>query len=226
MNNKTLTVPFEIKDVDDQGKFTGYGSVFDVEDCYSEVVRAGAFKKSLAAHRKRGVLPKLLWQHRGDSIIGKYTKMKEDGYGLAVEGQLYIDEIEKAREAFFLMKEKQLDGLSIGFMSKKTSYDKEKQIRYLDEVDLWEVSLVTFPANGASRVMGAKAADEIEDVRAFERFLVENGYTKQAAKSIASGGYKSRSQLRDEGGKSVAEPCDAAVKAVSGEISKLLTALR
>lgn len=227
MHNKKLTIPFEVKEIDESGRFAGYGSVFDVVDSYKEVVTKGAFKKSLARHKKAGKLPKLLWQHYPDKLIGKYTAMKEDETGLWVEGQLYTDQIDCAREAFFLMKEGEIDGLSIGFMTKSSTYDREKGIRYLSEIDLWEVSVVTFPANIESRVLAAKAADHVNDIRSFKSFLRENGFSANAAKSIASTGFKPSSHLLDEGEETTeTELRQAAVKAFAGEFDKLLTNLK
>lgn len=226
MQNKTLTVPFDLKEVKDDGRFTGYGSVFDNVDSYNEVVVKGAFKKTLSKHRKTGKLPKLLWQHNSDQVIGKYLSMKEDDHGLLVEGQLFVDDIQQAKEAHFLMKQGEIDGLSIGFITKSWTYDKEKNVRYLNEIDLWEVSVVTFPANTAARVVGAKAADSINDIRAFEAFLREEGFSANAAKAIASNGFSPSLHLRDEGEETGIDLRDAAVRAITGELQSIFKSIK
>jgi len=227
MNRKHLTIPFEIKSISDDGSFVGYGSVFDIVDCYKEIVTRGAFKKSLAAHKKNGKMPKLLWQHDPSKVIGKYTSMKEDERGLLVEGKLYIDELDLAKEAHFLMKEGEVDGLSIGFVTKKQSFDRTKGLRYLSEVDLWEVSVVTFPANRASRVLASKAVDDVTDIRSFESFLRESGFSANAAKSIASNGFSSSTELRDEAVEhSELELRDVASRAITGEFDKLIKTMK
>lgn len=160
-----------IKAQGEDGTFEGYGSVFGVKDSYSEIVAAGAFTDSLAEHRSKGTFPALLWQHDPSQPIGVYTEMREDAKGLFVKGQLLLD-VAKGKEAHALLKAGALNGLSIGFMPVKSSYDEENHERTLTEVDLWEVSLVTFPANDKSRVEGVKAAiAEIKSLAGAERFL-------------------------------------------------------
>lgn len=190
-------VPFELKALKDDGTFSGYGSVFDVEDCYKEVVKAGAFKKSLAAWKKKGQLPPMLWQHDARLPIGKYTSMKEDGQGLLVEGKLLKDSIQLAADAYTLLKEGVVTGLSIGFVTKRHEWDSEQRTRYLLEVDLWELSLVTFPANQEAGVTAVKSADEIGSIREFEDFLKLHGYSDREATRIASKGFTSGLNVRD-----------------------------
>ena len=225
MNKKFLTVPFDVKAIDDDGKFSGYGSIFGNVDAYGEVVAPGAFAASLKEWKKKKKLPKLLWQHSPDKVIGRYTKMIEDENGLYVEGELFHKDIEQASEAYFLMKQGEIDGLSIGFMVKNDDFDRNKRTRTLIEIDLWEVSVVTFPANTAARVVGVKAADHIGDIRSFESFLIENGFSRNAAKSIASSGFRPSLNLRDADSETPSDIdlCDAASRALAGELSKLLT---
>ena len=78
----------EIKAVESDGSFSGYGSVFDNIDSYGEIVRAGAFEQSLQSWRAKGRLPPMLWNHNRDEPIGVYTKMAEDARGLYVEGRI------------------------------------------------------------------------------------------------------------------------------------------
>ena len=145
-----LDVPFEVKAVSDDGLFSGYGSVFGVLDSYKEIVAPGAFAESL-----QGRMPALLWQHRSGEPIGVYTAVREDAVGLYVEGKLAL-KTARGAEAYELLKMRALSGLSIGFVSREDSYDKVSGIRTLKKVDLWEVSLVTFPANDAARISGVK----------------------------------------------------------------------
>lgn len=146
---------FSIKSLDDDGSFSGYASIFDETDSYADRTMRGCFKKSLTRHRKNGRLPALLWQHRSDEPIGAYTMMKEDQKGLYVEGQLEL-EVQKAREAYALLKTGAVSGLSIGFNTIKATWNKVDHVRELIEVDLWEVSIVTFAALGSARVADVK----------------------------------------------------------------------
>lgn len=147
---------FHIKAVSDDGLFSGYASVFDMVDGDYDVVVKGAFAESLAAWQAKNALPALLWQHRQSEPIGVYTKMIEDSVGLYVEGRLCLEAV-RGKEAHALMKMGALSGLSIGFVSRDDSYDRVTGVRTLKKVDLWEVSVVTFPANDAARVNGIKA---------------------------------------------------------------------
>lgn len=196
MKTKHLEIPLEIKSVDENGTFTGYGSVFHNEDSYGDIVRPGAFKKTLEKWAAKGRFPPMLWQHwRGDPI-GVFTQMREDERGLYVEGKLLIADIAKAREAYALLKEKGLGGMSIGYREIATRQN-EDGTQDLLELDLWEVSVVTFPANEAATVDNIKAdfSDGLPTLPEFEKFLRDAGFSKAQATAIASHGL--RQLLRD-----------------------------
>jgi HK97 family phage prohead protease len=183
---------FSLKEADVQtdGTFTGYASVFGEVDSYKEVVPKGAFKASLKAWAKKGQLPRLLWMHRSDSPIGIYTKMVEDDKGLYVEGQLSL-ETTKGKEAYVLLKMGALDGLSIGYVATEWTENKKTGIVTLDVIDLWEVSLVTFPAGPSARVDGVKSIlseGKLPSLKEFESFLREAGFSNTQAKAIAGKG--------------------------------------
>ncbi|WP_338928376.1 HK97 family phage prohead protease [Roseomonas mucosa] len=167
-------------------------------DSYSDRIAPGAFKGTLGEHRRAGTMPALLWQHDQRQPIGVYTAMKEDDRGLYVEGRLAL-KTRQGAEAHELLQMKALSGLSIGFVTVKSERDEKTGIRTLKEVDLWECSLVTFPANGAARVANVKAADRIRRPQDFEAFLRdEGGYSHSRARAIASVGFKAAMDLRDE----------------------------
>lgn len=175
----------QVKAVSDEGVIEGYGSVFGVPDSYDDVVAAGAFAKSLADHKAAGTMPAMLWQHGSDHPIGVWTEMVEDAKGLRVKGQLAM-EVAKGKEAHALLKMGAVNGLSIGFVSKEWSYDRDTEIRTLNAVDLWEVSLVTFPANGKSRITNVKSADELSAPKDAERILRDAGFSKADATAFVS----------------------------------------
>jgi HK97 family phage prohead protease len=128
----------------------GYASVFGIADQGGDVVAAGAF----AASVKAGNRVAMLWQHDPAQPIGVWEAVVEDSRGLRVKGRL-LPEVARAREAAALIAAGAIDGLSIGYRVKRASRDAEGR-RVLQEVDLWEVSLVTFPMLRAARV-AAKA---------------------------------------------------------------------
>ncbi len=177
MERKHLRRPFEIKAVADDGVFEGYGSVFGVEDWYRDVVAKGAFSRSLADWKLKGALPVLCWQHDATNVIGVYEEMFEDDHGLYLRGRLLKDDIPQARNAYALLKNKAISGLSIGYNIKVDEYDRNTEIRTLKEVDLWEVSLVTFPANEMARVESVKNMKTVTDL---ERFLRDAGGISRA----------------------------------------------
>lgn len=197
LNKKRLDIPFEIKSVSDSGEFSGYGSVFGVKDSYSDIVIKGAFANSLSKWKEKGRLPALLWQHKTDEPIGYYTKMVEDDNGLYLEGQLLIDDDPLAKRAYAHMKAKSLSGLSIGYILNDYDYDKEKSAFILKDIDLWEVSVVTFPANDEARIDNVKSIFESGDIpppKEIERVLRDVGLSRTQAKAFMSEGYSSLKQ--------------------------------
>lgn len=183
--NKTLDCAFELKALSDSGTFSGYGSVFGVEDSYGDIVAPGAFMSSLAAHQAKGRMPAMLWQHRSAEPIGVYKTMTEDSVGLKVEGQLALATMRGA-EAHALMKMGALSGLSIGYSVPNggQQFDKATGINTLSAVDLWEVSPVTFPANDSARIHGVKSIELIEDLKEAERYLRDAGLGRTEAKAF------------------------------------------
>jgi HK97 family phage prohead protease len=135
--------------VDAEGRFEGYASLFGVEDLGRDIVERGAFTASLARRGASGV--KMLWQHDPAEPIGRWLEIREDGRGLAVRGQI-LTGLSKGREVLALLDAGVLDGLSIGFKTVRGRRDPRSGIRRLHEVDLWEISLVTFPMQPEARV--------------------------------------------------------------------------
>lgn len=221
MRTKTLDVTFDIKAVEDDGFFSGYGSIFGNVDSYREVVKQGAFTKSLGDWQARSRLPPVLWNHNHNEPIGVYTKMEEDESGLYVEGKLLVSEVQRAREIHALMKAGAIDGMSIGY-SVKRSQKADQGVINLLELKLFEVSVVTFPANEESRVDAVKAAldeGELPTLPEFEKFLREAGFSKTQSAAIATGGLSKllRSESDDDPAtKSVSEAL-AILKAHNGE---------
>jgi len=189
VNTKHLARPFAMKALKSDGSFTGYGSVFGVEDSYGDVVLPGAFRASLEAWKVKGRLPALLWQHRSDTPIGVWKTMAEDERGLLVEGELAL-KTQAGAEAYELLKLGALSGLSIGYAIPKGGgeWDPKTEQFMLKQVDLWETSLVTFPANEAAQVETVKAA--IDSPKTFERFLRDAGLSAREAKALMAEGYR------------------------------------
>ncbi len=145
----------ELAVLDADGTFAGYASVFGARDLGNDVVEPGAFARSLGRTGVEGV--KLLYQHDPNEPIGRWLEIREDQRGLFVKGRL-LPEVARAREVHALMREGVLDGLSIGFRAVKSRADAHGGARRLIEVDLWEISVVTFPMLPAARVVAVKTA--------------------------------------------------------------------
>lgn len=175
----------QIKAAGDDGTVEGYGSVFGVRDNYDDVIAKGAFIQSLKDHKAAGTMPAMLWQHDADKPIGVWTEMVEDDKGLRIKGQLAMETV-KGKEAHALLKMGALNGLSIGFMSKEWAYDRDTEVRTLTAIDLWEVSLVTFPANEKARVTNVKSADELQAPKDAEKVLRDAGFSKSDATAFVS----------------------------------------
>jgi HK97 family phage prohead protease len=193
----------EVGEEDGRMTFSGYGSVFGNKDHHGDVIAKGAFKKTLSDARKSKVWPAMLLQHGsflgGDDNmpVGVWTKMEEDDHGLYVEGKLA--NTTRGRDTYELLKmdpRPAITGMSVGFVTRKaeSGTKPDEPRRTIKEVDLLEVSLVTFPANEKARVGDVKS---IETVRDFEHFLRDAGFSKSQAKAIASHGFKA-DDLRDE----------------------------
>lgn len=189
---ESIEIKSSIKAYDDEdedknyGTFEGYGSVFGNKDLGNDVIESGAFTKSLKRRKPQNV--KLLYQHKSDMPIGVFDEIREDDHGLVVKGRLAL-KTQAGAEAYELLKMGALDGLSIGFRvnPKEVSYDKRGNKRIIKEVDLMEVSLVTFPMNPQATVRSVKG-EEIS-IREWESgmrdaFSLSRSEAKMAAKAV------------------------------------------
>lgn len=178
MRHSILDVRFEAKDFgfnDDQsptGSFAGLASVYNVTDLHGDVVVPGAFTKTI---QERGGRIKLLWQHDPNIPIG-VGEISDSEAGLVLKGRLTLG-TEKGREAYALLRDGVVDALSIGYDTVKQSKG-EDGVRRISEIRLWEVSLVTFPANQLARIGAVKnaALERLKDDEAAEFAAVAENY--------------------------------------------------
>lgn len=193
MKNEVKYVSYDLKFLNENGTFEGYASLFGVTDGGNDEVVKGAFKKSLAEKEKIGRSIPMLWQHETDSPIGKWDEIREDDKGLFVKGTLFTG-IQQANEAYILLKENVINGLSIGYRTITSARDTTGK-RLLKEIDLLEISIVTFPMLDAARITGVKSAPKTE--REFEEFLRDAGYSRTESKGIVAHGFKTAMGRRD-----------------------------
>ena len=140
-------------DVEGGLQIEGYASYFGEVDRGGDIVQPGAYGDSLKDIKARGAQVKMLWQHDPAQPIGVWDEVREDAKGLYVKGRILTD-VDKGREAASLIEAGAIDGLSIGYRTVKATKNDKGQ-RLLKELELWEVSLVTFPMLPSARV-GAK----------------------------------------------------------------------
>lgn len=176
----------ELKMHDEAGRFSGYASVFNGVDTYGDTILPGAFKDTL---EKNG-LPKMFFDHEWGLPIGKWLAAEEDEKGLRVEGELTPGN-PQAEAVLAALKHGTVDGLSIGFRMGKGDFESSKDggrlIKHIDR--LFEVSVVTFPADGAARIDAVKSEgiDQIKTIRDFERFLRDaGGFSKSEASALVA----------------------------------------
>lgn len=195
-----IDLPFEVKEVGAKGTFAGYASVFGNVDLGGDVVAKGAFAEYLSRIKSEDKRVPILWQHNSREPIGVFEELKEDDHGLFVRGQLLHEEVQRAKEAYALLKAKAITGMSIGYKTRDSAYDQVTGIRTLKKLDLPEASLVTFPMNEAATVTTVKAAadklgmllksDRMPTLPEFEDFLCEAGFSRSQAKAVAGHGLR------------------------------------
>ena len=187
MQHKSFLIE-ELKLNEESRTIEGYGSVFNNVDSYGDIVLPGAFVKSITKRK-----PAMLWQHNSSQPIGVWDELEETSKGLRVKGRILDTTL--GEDAYKLLKAGAVTGLSIGYSTKKYEIDQGKNVRKLMELDLYEISPVTFPANEKATITRVKSAHETE--RDFEDFLREAGYSRDAAKIITARGFKALSGQRE-----------------------------
>lgn len=203
---KRLAKPFRVQTTDAARTFAGHGSVFDDPHPTSswalpmdwlDVVKPGAFKKTLAEHKRRGTAPAMLFQHDWDNVVGAYQEVGEDEDGLDLKGKLAASAKTPAgADLYELVSMGALTGLSIGFRPMKVKLDEKAKTREILEVELHEVSLVTIPGAPSARIQDVKSADPTRIKRRIEDALRDAGLSRQEAKALIADGFKGLS-LRD-----------------------------
>jgi|TARA_R100000149_G_scaffold12056_1_gene4561 HK97 family phage prohead protease len=183
-------------DDEEKGRFSGYGSIFNNKDLGNDVVQQGAFSKSLARKGPKGV--KMLYQHDQKQPIGVFEEILEDNRGLKVKGRLAMG-TQKGREVYELMKMGAIDGLSIGYRVSPKGYhhDEKTKARIIKEVDLMEISAVTFPMNQRAKIQAVKG--EGKSVREWEEILRDAGELSRSEAKVAASAVAKALDQREAG---------------------------
>lgn len=218
---KTMQFPCEIKMDGDGNSVEGWASVFDIKDQGGDTVTRGAYGESLARMQQAGRSIKMLWQHDPSQPIGVWDEVRETSAGLYVKGRI-LPEVEKGREAVALIRAGALDGLSIGYRT----IDAERMPgggRKLTKLDLWEVSLVTFPMQREARTTSIKGEPRPADI---ERALRDTGFSRDEAKAMAAAAWKRRTEILRDADIPAPEIDPREVGEIMGALTQLLTTMK
>jgi len=194
---ETKRMPIQLEAVKLDGSFNGYASLFDKVDQGKDAVAPGAFKTSLRGRPASSV--RMLFQHDPDQPIGVWKKIAEDTKGLYVEGQITRG-VHRSEEILELMRAGAIDGLSIGFKTKRAKVNPDTKVRCIMAADLWEISVVTFPLLEDARIENVKSisTNSLPTKREIERWLMRDaGLSRREAKRMISGGYDAIDCKRD-----------------------------
>ena len=184
-----------LDEVEPDGVFSGYASLFGAVDLGKDVVEKGAFAASLKARGAAGI--RMLFQHDPAEPIGVWGEIREDARGLFVRGRLTKD-VARAREVLSLMRGGALDGLSIGFRAVRAKSDPRSGVRRILEADLWEISVVTFPMLPDARIDMVKGRRRLPTTREFESWLTRDaGLTRGEARCVIAKGFATLLRGRD-----------------------------
>jgi HK97 family phage prohead protease len=185
-------VPLELEEKGlEEGGVRGIAAAYNNVDHGGDVILPGAFQDAISKGQKL----KMLWQHDPSEVIGVWDKLTDSPKGLRVEGR-FIKGIRRADEAQILLKEAAIDGISIGYRSKKFDFMKTEKgmVRQLKEVELFEASIVTFPMNPKAVVTDVK---QLSAPREVETILRNAGVPAAFAKLVASHGFEEAKRRLD-----------------------------
>lgn len=183
--NLGAAITLDTKALSEDGEFEGYAVTFGNVDNGDDVVVSGAFRESLV--RRPASRIKMLWQHDMTRPIGVWSEMREDDNGLRCKGRI-LKGTKDGADAYEFIKSGAIDGLSIGYRTKVEEYDRERGVRMIKAVDLFEVSIVTMPMNELATIDSVKSAvDALENLSDAERLLREAvGFSRKEATDFVS----------------------------------------
>lgn len=202
IEERLLAKPFQVKTTDDAGAFEGHGAVFEelhptsswgLSPEWKDRILPGAFKRTIADHKKAGTMPVMLYMHERGNIVGAWRSAEEGKDGLVLSGQVATSARTPSGATLHeLMKMGALNGLSIGFRVRKQTLDQEKKVRDILDVELAEVSIVDIPGINRARVTDVKTQPRSPEY--LERVLRDAGLSRREAKAVLAEGFNA---LRD-----------------------------
>jgi HK97 family phage prohead protease len=202
--NKTKDFNLNIKSIEENGIFSGYGAAYKNVDYGNDAIQPFAFSKSLENWKKSGYVVPVLWQHQVLEPIGSMPNLSEDDFGLKFDNaSLWLEESNYARIAYKGMKAKTITGNSIGYRVLREEFNKKTGVNLLHELELLEISVVTNPMNTLARTSVVKSISDIitagnmPSLSEFEDFLREAGFSKTQSSAIAGHGLRKLLNQRD-----------------------------
>jgi len=146
---------FEVKREDGNLYIEGYAATFGVKDSYNDIINVGAFSTTLTNDRKR---IRLCYQHDMDKVVGKVIDIKEDATGLWFKAK--ISNTILGKDVSILIEDEAVNEMSIGYRTKVSTWDDVNEVRYLVEVELAEISVVTRAANKEAVITSTEVKSE------------------------------------------------------------------
>lgn len=183
MEREYKSVKLEVKQ-DEQGKdlyLEGYALTFDIEDSYGDIIKPGATLKTIGSSNGKRI--KFCYQHYIDRIAGKIVEMREDAKGLFIK--IKVGNGMWGKEVRALIEDESIDEFSIGFRTVNSTYDENTEIRYLNEIELWEVSIVSRAANQEANLIGVEVKSDLTDEQLIElKNKIELEITKRVIRKL------------------------------------------
>lgn len=184
---------FRVANIARSGEIEGLGAAFGNVDSYGTMIVPGAFKQTLLQHAQNKTRPAMLLHHKLDRPIGTWHELRETSEGLEVSGKISTD-TRDGQEAYALARDGALTGLSIGFRIKE-----KQQLKTATEIlalDLFEISMVSIPANDKARLRRVNSFGTVRDI---EEILREGGMSRRVAKRAAFAAWNVSQGDGDEG---------------------------
>ena len=188
-----IAAPARLAELNDD-EFEGYASLFNVPDGAGDVVARGAFAASLRRRPPERV--RMLYQHFAHEPLGVWETIHEDSRGLYVRGRLVLD-VTRAREVRSLLRDGALNGLSIGFRTVRAT--RGAGCRILNEIELWEISVVTFPLLAGSKVTAIGAKGLVQNIRVATHHLRLQTKLSSPASHVEAAKQRRRAREGDPG---------------------------
>lgn len=213
----TLTLPITVKALDEAGTFEAMAWPYGAPDRTGDVILPGAFSKSLEGYAERQTMPPMLWQHKHDEPVGYWMELEDTDAGLRAKGRIETT-IQKGGEAYKLAKNKGLS-LSVGFSMKSDDAYEDDGIRYIKNLELLEVSLVSVPANAGATIQTVKSLKECTPTEFETRVRDALGLSRRQAKKLTGLAYTAMTQRDvDEMGDDIEQSIINALKSATQRI--------